>query len=59
MWHDSSENGKQGEERQLRGNLGKASLDFAGCPMVKRPPADAGHMGSIPGLGRFHVLQGN
>ena len=59
MWYDSSENGKQGEERQLWGNLEKAPLDFAGCPMVKHPPANAGHMSSIPGLGRFHLLQGN
>ena len=24
--------------------------------MAKNPPANAGEMGSIPGLGRFHVL---
>ena len=59
MWHDSYENGKQGEERQLWGDLEKAPLDFAGSPMVKHPPTDAGHMGLIPSLGRFHVLQGN
>ena len=27
--------------------------------MVKSPPASAGDMGSIPGLGRSHMLQGN
>ena len=24
--------------------------------MVKNPPANAGEMGSVPGLGGFHVL---
>ena len=33
--------------------------DFPGGPVVKNPPAKAGDMGSIPGLGRFHMLQGN
>ena len=27
--------------------------DFAGGTVVKNPPANAGDMGSIPGLGRF------
>ena len=27
--------------------------------MVKSLPANAGDMGSIPGLGRFHMTQGN
>ena len=27
--------------------------------MVKNLPADAGDTGSIPGPGRFHMLQGN
>ena len=27
--------------------------------MVKNPPANEGEMGSIPGVGRFHVPQGN
>ena len=27
--------------------------------MDKNPPANAGDMGSIPGLGRFHMLWGN
>ena len=34
--------------------------DVRGCPfgsVVKNPPVDAGDTGSIPGLGRFHVLQ--
>ena len=33
--------------------------DFPGGPVVKNPPANAGDMSSIPGLGRFHVSQGN
>ena len=33
--------------------------DFPGGPVVKNPPTKAGDMGSIPGLGRFHMLQGN
>ena len=32
--------------------------DFPGGTVVKNLPANAGHMGSIPGLGRFHVPQG-
>ena len=28
---------------------------FAGSPMVKNPPVNAGDTGSIPGRGRFHV----
>ena len=34
-------------------------LDFPGGPVVKNLPAGAGDTGLIPGLGRFHVLQGN
>ena len=33
--------------------------DFPGGPVVKNPPANAGDTGSIPGLGRFHMPQGN
>ena len=33
--------------------------DFPDGPVVKNLPAKAGDTGSIPGLGRFHVLQGN
>ena len=28
-------------------------------PAVKNPSANAGEIGSVPGLGRFHVEQGN
>ena len=29
--------------------------EFPGDPVVKNPPANAGDMGLIPGLGRFHM----
>ena len=34
-------------------------LDFLGGALVKNPPANAGDMGSSPGPGRSHMLQGN
>ena len=34
-------------------------LDFLGGPVVKNPPANAGDLGSIPGPGRSHMLQGS
>ena len=34
-------------------------MDFPGGPVVKNSPANAGDMGLIPGLGRFHMLLGN
>ena len=34
-------------------------VDFPGCPVVKNLPVNAGDTASIPGLGRFHMLQGN
>ena len=33
--------------------------DFSGCAVVKNPPASAGDTGSIPGLGRSHMLWSN
>ena len=33
--------------------------DFPGDPVVKNLPASAGDTGSIPGPGRFYMLQGN
>ena len=35
------------------------SLGFPGDSVVKNLPANAGDMGSIPDLGRPHMLQGN
>ena len=34
-------------------------MDFPDGPAVKNLPADAGYMGLIPGLGRFHMPQSN
>ena len=33
--------------------------DFPGGTVDKNLPANAGDTGSTPGLGRFHILQGN
>ena len=35
------------------------NLGFPCSAVVKNPPAKAGDMGSIPGLGRSHMLQSN
>ena len=35
------------------------SSDFPRGPVDMNEPANAGDMGSIPGPGRFHMLQGN
>ena len=35
------------------------SLDFSGGTVHSNLPANSGDMGSIPGLGRFHMLQSN
>ena len=37
----------------------KTTGDFPGCAAVKNPPANAGDMGSSPGLGRSHMPQSN
>ena len=37
----------------------KSMLDFPGGTVVKNSPANAGDMGLIPGLGRFHTRQNN
>ena len=39
--------------------LKKSLQDFPGGPVVKNLPANAGDTGSIPGLGRSHMLQSN
>ena len=33
--------------------------DFPGGTVVKNPPANAGHTGSIPGPGRYHMPRSN
>ena len=37
----------------------KVLENFPGGPIVKNLPSNAGDTGSIPGPGRFHMLQGN
>ena len=34
-------------------------MDIPGGPVDKNPPANAGDVGSIPGLGGFHMPQNN
>ena len=41
------------EYAQVKSN----AWDFPGGPVVKNPPANAGDTGSIPGLGRSHMLR--
>ena len=33
--------------------------DFPGSPAVEKPPANAGHLGSVPDPVRSHMPQGN
>ena len=50
------QNGFTGEFYQtFKGEL----IDFPGGTVVKNMPANAGDMGSIPGLGRSHMLRSN
>ena len=37
----------------------KSFSGFPGGSVVKNPPASVGDTGSIPGPGRFHMLQSN
>ena len=39
--------------------IGKNDAAPPWWPVVKNPPANAGVRGSIPGPGRFHMLQDN
>ena len=36
-----------------------SSQDFAGAPVVKNPPANAGNMDVLPGPGKPHMLYTN
>ena len=52
------------ENKHLKSTRGKKKKkkyqrDFPRGPVVKNLPANVGDMGSIPGLGRFHMLWGN
>jgi len=48
-----------GVAKRKHEGLKVSTEDFPGGSVVKNPPADAGDMGSTPGLGRFHMLQGS
>ena len=37
----------------------KGKVELPGGPVVKNTPANAGDLGLIPGLGRFHMLRDN
>ena len=56
-----AQNGPPGTCRgSSKSNILKTLIEgFPGGPMVKNPPANAGDTGSIPGLGRSPMLQGN
>ena len=45
--------------RHPSGDVEEAVGDFPGGSVVKNPPASAGDMGLIPGLGRSHMPQSN
>ena len=49
------------QQRILKENFVKwgKSWDFPGGTVVKNPPANAGDMGSIPGLGRSQMPRSN
>ena len=51
--------GNQNRITGINRGVTKVKEDVPGGPVVKNPPANAGDMGSIPVLGRFHVPQGN
>ena len=50
---------QQPSNESLRLKTQNVVWDFPGDPVVKNLPASTGDTGSIPGPGRFHVLQGN
>ena len=53
---------REGESENQRGTEREKEdrcLDLPGGPVIRNPPADAGDMGWIPGLGRSHVPWGN
>ena len=46
-------------ERVSRDRKRREKADSHGGPVVKNLPANTGDMGSIPGLGRSHILRSN
>ena len=57
-WNEKTlgSNSKPCEENKSKSNY---IWDFPGGAVDKNLPASAGHTGSIPGLGRFHMPWGN
>ena len=57
------QNGNVQKIHEGRAGTGKLALnvpwDFSGGPVAKNLLANSGGMGSISGLGRFHMSQGN
>ena len=50
----------EGERKERKDqNIANNMQDFPGGTVNKNPPANAGDMGSVPGLGRFHTPQSN
>ena len=43
------------EKSVMKAKVERVSRDFPGGTVVKNPPANAGNMGSSPGLGRSHI----
>ena len=43
---------------QLSASYNNELTNFPGGPVVKNPPASAEHPSSLPGLGRFHLPEG-
>ena len=55
MWHGR----KIKDKCKILKKKNKNILDFLDGPAVRNPPANAGDMSSIPGLGRFHMSWSN
>ena len=47
------------QERCVNHETKKKGEGFRGGAVVKNPPANAGHTGSSPGLGRSHMPRSN
>ena len=46
-------------KRSITREIKRNPQDFPGDPVVKNPSANAGDTGSIPGLGKYPMLQGS
>ena len=63
VWVQPKKKKKRKKERKRRKERTRLKIirywGFPGGTVVKNPPANAGHMGSIPGLGRSHMPRSN